>query len=156
MRSAIFTAASLAVILVWAARVVTAHYFLERREIGMFNIGKDSTGIVVADGVKYELGYKDCLYITPVSYTHLPQLTAVVGADIALVAAVMVGAQDLDDAGLAAAVAVGSLGEVTVLEVMDVTPVSYTHLKRLRYGNCVPITTISEVGQKNLIPPRWK
>ena len=34
------------------------HYFLERREIGMFNIGKDSTGIVVADGVKYELGYK--------------------------------------------------------------------------------------------------
>ena len=39
-------------------------YFLERREIGMFNIGKDSTGIVVADGVKYELGYKDCLYIT--------------------------------------------------------------------------------------------
>ena len=31
------------------------HYFLERREIGMFNIGKDSTGIVVADGVKYEL-----------------------------------------------------------------------------------------------------
>ena len=41
-----------------------ADYFLERREIGMFNIGKDSTGIVVADGVKYELGYKDCLYIT--------------------------------------------------------------------------------------------
>ena len=39
------------------------HYFLERREIGMFNIGKDSTGIVVADGVKYELGYKDCLYM---------------------------------------------------------------------------------------------
>ena len=31
------------------------HYFLERREIGIFNIGKDSTGIVVADGVKYEL-----------------------------------------------------------------------------------------------------
>ena len=30
------------------------HYFLERREIGIFNIGKDSTGIVVADGVKYE------------------------------------------------------------------------------------------------------
>ena len=40
------------------------HYFLERREIGIFNIGKDSTGIVVADGVKYELAYKDCLYIT--------------------------------------------------------------------------------------------
>ena len=28
------------------------------------NIGKDSTGIVVADGARYELGYKDCLYIT--------------------------------------------------------------------------------------------
>ena len=34
------------------------HYFLERREIGMFNIGKDSTGIVVADGVKYELAIR--------------------------------------------------------------------------------------------------
>ena len=38
----------------------------------------------------------------------LPQLAAVVGADVALKAAVMVGAQDLDDAGLAAAVAVGA------------------------------------------------
>ena len=51
------------------------HYFLERREIGIFNIGKDSTGIVVADGVKYELGYKDCLYITQGTkeVTLLPQ-----------------------------------------------------------------------------------
>jgi len=40
------------------------HYFLERREIGIFNIGKGSQGVIVADGVKYELGYKDCLYIT--------------------------------------------------------------------------------------------
>ena len=40
------------------------HYFLERRELGLFNIGKDSEGIVVADGVEYKLGYKDCLYIT--------------------------------------------------------------------------------------------
>ena len=46
-----------------------------------------------------------------------------VGADVALEAAVMVGAQDLDDAGLAAAVAVGSLGEVAVGEVMDVADV---------------------------------
>ena len=34
-----------------------------------------------------------------------------------------IGAQDLDDAGLAAAIAVGSLGEVAVGEVMDVADV---------------------------------
>ena len=38
------------------------HYFLERREVGIFNIG--GSGSITADGVKYELGYKDCLYIT--------------------------------------------------------------------------------------------
>jgi len=37
-------------------------YFLERREIGIFNIGGE--GIITADGVEYKLGYKDCLYIT--------------------------------------------------------------------------------------------
>ena len=37
-------------------------YFLERREIGMFNIG-DGAGTVVADGVSYHLNRKDCLYI---------------------------------------------------------------------------------------------
>ena len=34
---------------------------LERREIGIFNIG--GAGKIVADGVSYNMGYKDCLYI---------------------------------------------------------------------------------------------
>lgn len=38
------------------------HYLLERREIGIFNIG--GPGKIIADGTEYVLGYKDCLYIT--------------------------------------------------------------------------------------------
>jgi len=38
------------------------HYFLERREIGIFNIGGD--GIIIADKENFKLGYKDCLYVT--------------------------------------------------------------------------------------------
>ena len=38
------------------------HYFLERREIGIFNLG--GAGRIEADGKTYQLGYKDCLYIT--------------------------------------------------------------------------------------------
>ena len=38
-------------------------YFLERREIGIFNIGAGA-GVIVADGVRYCMGPKDCLYIT--------------------------------------------------------------------------------------------
>ena len=37
-------------------------YFLERREIGIFNIG--GAGSVTADGVVYPMENKDCLYIT--------------------------------------------------------------------------------------------
>jgi 4-deoxy-L-threo-5-hexosulose-uronate ketol-isomerase len=37
-------------------------YFLERREIGIFNIG--GAGKIKADGEIFEMGYKDCLYIT--------------------------------------------------------------------------------------------
>jgi len=37
-------------------------YVLERREIGIFNLG--GAGKIVADGTEFALGYKDCLYIT--------------------------------------------------------------------------------------------
>ena len=37
-------------------------FVLERREIGIFNLG--GSGVIMADGVRYQLGYKDCLYIT--------------------------------------------------------------------------------------------
>lgn len=38
------------------------HYILERREIGIFNIG--GSGSITVDGKQYKLSYKDCLYIT--------------------------------------------------------------------------------------------
>jgi 4-deoxy-L-threo-5-hexosulose-uronate ketol-isomerase len=38
------------------------HFFLERREIGVFNVG--ASGSIIADGKEYKLAYKDCLYIT--------------------------------------------------------------------------------------------
>ena len=37
-------------------------YFLERREAGVFNLG--GKGFIEADGVHYDMGFEDCLYIT--------------------------------------------------------------------------------------------
>jgi len=45
---------------VWAS--FGTRYILERREIGIFNLG--GSGKIIADGVCYALNYKDCLYIT--------------------------------------------------------------------------------------------
>ena len=44
-------------------------YFLERREVGIFNIG--GPGKIQADDEEFALGYKDCLYITKGTKTVL-------------------------------------------------------------------------------------
>ena len=53
----------------------------------------------------------------------IPQVTAMVGTDVALEAAVVVSLQDVQNAGLAVAVTMAGLGEVAIVEVLDVTNV---------------------------------
>ena len=45
------------------------NYFLERREAGVFNLG--GKGFIEVDGVRYDLGYEDCLYIAKETKTVL-------------------------------------------------------------------------------------
>ncbi|MGA2916255.1 MAG: 5-dehydro-4-deoxy-D-glucuronate isomerase [Sedimentisphaerales bacterium] len=44
-----------------AGEQLASKYFAERRELGVFNIG--DAGIITVDGRKFELGFKDLLYI---------------------------------------------------------------------------------------------
>ena len=44
-----------------AGAELRAEYFLQRREMGIINIG--GTGVIVADGKEYEVGHKEGMYI---------------------------------------------------------------------------------------------
>lgn len=40
-------------------------FFLERREVGFFNIGGEGhDGVITVDGERYDMGHQDCIYIT--------------------------------------------------------------------------------------------
>ena len=45
---------------VWAN--IGTSFFLERREAGVFNLG--GAGCIECDGVRYDLDFEDCLYIS--------------------------------------------------------------------------------------------
>ncbi|MEW6652323.1 MAG: 5-deoxy-glucuronate isomerase, partial [Bacteroidota bacterium] len=44
-----------------AKREMSAEYFCERREVGVFNIG--NSGVISIDGTDYRMDYRDALYI---------------------------------------------------------------------------------------------
>ena len=50
-------------------------------------------------------------------------MASVVGTDIALITTVVIGFEDVQNACVAVAVAVGSLGEVSIIKVLDVANV---------------------------------
>ena len=60
---------------------------------------------------------------TAVARALAPEVTAMVRTDVALVAAIMIGLEDLQNAGLTVAIAVAGLREVSVLEVLDIADV---------------------------------
>ena len=61
---------------------------------------------------------------TNVSGLLVPEVSAVVGTDVTVVATVVVSLKDIENAGVTVAISVARLGEVTVLEVLNVSDVS--------------------------------
>ena len=64
---------------------------------------------------------------THVSGTFVPEVSAVVGTDVSLKAAVVVCLENIKNTRVAVAVAVACLGEVSVFKVLDVTDVGKSY-----------------------------